>query len=152
MAALAIGKSRAKIRTGGVVQTAFPPVDELIKFVRIALAANVPFKATAGLHHPLRTNKPLTYAADAPTGTMHGFFNLFLAAAFLRQNMKNNFVHQLFQDFDHTSFKFDDDGAEWRGNRVDLQQLKLTRERNAVSFGSCSFLEPVEDLQQLGFL
>lgn len=152
MAALAIGKCRAKIRTGGVVQTAFPPVDELIKFVRIALAANVPFKATAGLHHPLRINKPLTYAADAPTGTMHGFFNLFLAAAFLRQNSRNNFVHQLFQDSDAKNFKFDDDGAEWRGNRVDVQQLKLTRERNAISFGSCSFVEPVEDLQQLGFL
>lgn len=152
MSALALSRNRAKIRTGGVVQTAFPPNDELIKFVRISVAANVPFKATAGLHHPLRTVKPLTYAPDAPLGTMHGFFNLFLTAAFLRQNLNNTFVHQLFQDSDPTNFKFDDEGAEWNGNRVDLARLRLTRERNAISFGSCSFVEPIEDLQELGFL
>ena len=48
------------------------------RFVRTCLAANVPFKATAGLHHPLRCFKPLTYASDSPQGTMHGFLNVFL--------------------------------------------------------------------------
>lgn len=149
---LATGKSRAKIRTGGVAPEAFPPIDELIKFARVCLAANVPFKATAGLHHPLRTVKPLTYEQNAPTGTMHGFLNLFLATALMRQNLNNGAIYKLMADGDANNFRFDDDAAEWNGNRIDLQQLKLTRTRNIVSFGSCSFTEPVEDLQQLGFL
>lgn len=152
ISALAVSKSRAKIRTGGIVPEAFPPIDEVIKFLRVCLAANVPFKATAGLHHPLRTVKPLTYEKSAPTGTMHGFLNLFLAAALMRQNLNNPIVHKLMSDGDAGNFRFNHDGAEWNNIRIDLQQLKLMRERSVVSFGSCSFVEPVEDLQQLGFL
>lgn len=152
ISALAVNKYRAKIRTGGIVPDAFPPVDELVKFLRVCLAANVPFKATAGLHHPLRTVKPLTYDKNAPTGTMHGFLNLFLSTAFMRQSLNNPFVHKLMADGDASNFQFDADGAQWSGNRINLQHLQLTRTRNAVSFGSCSFTEPIEDLQQLGFL
>ena len=83
---------------------------------------------------------------------MHGFLNLFLSAAFLRQNLNNTFVHQLMADSDVSNFKFDDEGASWRDHRIDLTQLKLTRTRGAISFGSCSFVEPVEDLRQLGLL
>lgn len=149
---LATTKTRAKLRTGGVVPDAFPPIDELIKFLRVCIAANVPFKATAGLHHPFRTVKRLTYAEDSPVGTMHGFINLFLAAAFMRQNLNSTFVHRLMADGNPDNFKFDDDGAAWNNNRVDLQQLKLMRQRNVISFGSCSFVEPIEDLEQLGLL
>jgi hypothetical protein len=152
ISALAVTRTRAKIRTGGVVPEAFPPIDELIKFLRICIAANVPLKATAGLHHPLRSSRALTYEPDAPIGFMHGFLNLFLSAAFLRQNLNNTFVHKLMADTDAAHFTFDDDAAQWSGHRVELAQLKLLRERNIVSFGSCSFVEPLEDLRQLGIL
>ena len=46
------GCSSAKLRTGGVVPEAFPKSLDIIRFVRTCAAANVPFKATAGLHHP----------------------------------------------------------------------------------------------------
>src|SRR5438477_108730 len=78
VATLAITGQRAKIRTGGVTPEAFPKSAEIVRFVRTCLAANVPFKATAGLHHPIRCFHPLTYDADSPQGTMHGFLNLFL--------------------------------------------------------------------------
>ncbi len=152
ISALALTRKRAKIRTGGATQEAFPPIDELIKFLRVCIAANVPFKATAGLHHPLRVVKPLSYEPDAPTGVMHGFLNLFLAAALLRQNLNNNNANKLMSDGDAGNFLFDDEGATWNANRIELPQLKLLRERNVISFGSCSFVEPIEDLQQLGFL
>ncbi len=152
ISALALTRQRAKIRTGGSTQEAFPPIDELIKFLRVCIAANVPFKATAGLHHPLRVVKPLSYEPDAPTGAMHGFLNLFLAAALLRQNLNNNNANKLMADGNAGNFGFDDEGATWNGNRIELPQLKLLRERNVISFGSCSFVEPIEDLQLLGFL
>lgn len=149
---LATSKTRAKVRTGGVVPEAFPPIDELIKFLRVCIAANVPFKATAGLHHPFRTTRRLTYEEDSPIGTMHGFINLFLSAALLRINLNNTSVHRLMADGNPDNFVFDDDGASWNNTRVDLQQLKTMRQRNIISFGSCSFVEPIEDLQQLGLL
>lgn len=149
MIALAMTKNRAKIRTGGITQSAFPNSAEIIKFMRVCIAANVPFKATAGLHHPLKCQKPLTYEADAPIGTMHGFFNVFLAACFLRQNLNNSFVHQLINDTDASNFKFSENEIRWKNESVSSQTIALVRQKNALSFGSCSFLEPIEDLTNL---
>jgi hypothetical protein len=150
---LAIYGQRAKIRTGGVTEEAFPTVEQIAKFMRVCLAANVPFKATAGLHHPLRCVKPLTYEADAPEGTMNGFLNVFLAASFLRQGYQPKLIHELLKDNRADNFLFDDNGVLWRqehfSNTVQLENL---RTRSAISFGSCSFIEPIEDLQEIGLL
>ena len=51
---------RAKIRTGGITADAFPSAHAVAEFMRACKAADVAFKATAGLHHPLRCVKPLT--------------------------------------------------------------------------------------------
>ena len=149
---IALNRLRAKIRTGGVTQEAFPAVDEIVKFLRVCIAANVPFKATAGLHHPLRCRRALTYEENAARGTMHGFLNVFLTAAFLRQNLNAQFANQIMTESDSERFQFDDEAVIWNGNRIETGEIRLMRERNAVSFGSCSFVEPVEDLRQTGLL
>lgn len=149
---LALARKRAKIRTGGVTQDAFPASEEIVKFIRTCLAANVPFKATAGLHHPLRCKKPLTYEENAPLGTMHGFLNLFLTACFLRVNMNDPSFYEMILDYDISNFEFTDEGISWKGKTVDIKTVELTRQRNAISFGSCSFTEPIEDLKELGLL
>lgn len=148
--ALALTHQRAKIRTGGVTQDAFPSTDAIIKFMRICIAANVPFKATAGLHHPLRCTKPLTYEENAPIGTMHGFLNLFLSAALLRQDLNNPAVHKLINETDADNFSFNEEKIGWTDHSISTQTVALTRQRNAISFGSCSFVEPIEDLISLG--
>lgn len=150
--AIAITKTRAKIRTGGITPDAFPPVDEIVKFLRVCVAANVPFKATAGLHHPLRCVKPLTYEEGAPKGVMNGFLNLFLTSAFLRQNLNHTFVHDLMHDVDEKNFRFEDQGIFWKENFVSLKEIEIARQKCAISFGSCSFDEPVEDLRQLSVI
>ncbi len=150
LTALAITKYGAKLRTGGVTVDAFPSTDAIIKFMRICIAANVPFKATAGLHHPLRCIKPLTYEGEAPIGAMNGFLNLFLSACLLRQDLNNAAVHRLMNDAEAAGFSFGEDEITWGNQTVSLQTLTLTRTKNALSFGSCSFLEPIEDLQELG--
>ena len=88
---LAIRGQCAKIRTGGLTADAFPSTAQIIRFTRTCLAANVPFKATAGLHHPIRCFKPLTYAPDAPSGMMHGFLNVSLAAGFAVRDLSRIF-------------------------------------------------------------
>jgi hypothetical protein len=147
--ALALSKQRAKIRTGGVTVDAFPSTDEIIKFMRLCVAANIPFKATAGLHHPLRCVKPLTYETNAPTGTMNGFLNLFLSACLLRQNLNSPQVHRLMNETDGENFEFEEEEIFWTNQNISLNTINLTRQKNAISFGSCSFTEPVEDLQKL---
>jgi hypothetical protein len=152
MIALAMTKNRAKIRTGGITKEAFPNSPEIVKFMRVCIAANVPFKATAGLHHPLKCIKPLTYEQNAPTGMMHGFLNLFLAACFLRQDLNNSFVYNLINETDANNLEFADDGVLWKEHAVLTQIIETVRTKNAISFGSCSFLEPLEDLQNLELL
>ncbi|HYI07456.1 MAG TPA: hypothetical protein VEK57_00170 [Thermoanaerobaculia bacterium] len=137
---------RAKIRTGGITPDTFPAIPNVAEFLRACKAAGVAFKATAGLHHPLRCLKPLTYAPDAPTGTMHGFLNVFMAAALLEH------ADEILGEEDVYAFSFDDAGAAWRGHRVTTAALGVMRRKFAISFGSCSFEEPISDLQALQLL
>lgn len=150
---LAIRGQRAKIRTGGLTADAFPSTAQIIRFTRTCLAANVPFKATAGLHHPVRCFKPLTYAPDAPSGTMHGFLNLFLAAGFARLGFKPNLLEGLLEDEFPESFEFSDGGVTWHRDYIlTVPQIARMRRDNLISFGSCSFDEPIADLKEIGIL
>ncbi len=137
---------RAKIRTGGVTPDAFPTAEAIARFIRACAEQGVAFKATAGLHHPIRCVRPLTYEADAPRGTMHGFVNVFLAAALLPH------AAQVLLDDDPRAFAFADDAASWRGHLVATETLADVRRHFAIAFGSCSFEEPVSDLQELEWL
>lgn len=153
IATLSVHKQRAKIRTGGVTTDAFPSAEQITRFMRICSGANVPFKATAGLHHPVRCAKPLTYDKDAPVGTMHGFLNVFLAAAFLRQGFKSRLIQEILEDDWAESFTFENDGILWRQEHfLSLVQIQELRQKYAISFGSCSFVEPISDLQEIDLL
>jgi len=71
---------RAKIRTGGVSAEAVPPSESIADFLIECARRDLAFKATAGLHHPTRGYRPLTYELNAPCASMHGFLNVFLTA------------------------------------------------------------------------
>jgi hypothetical protein len=146
------GGRRAKVRTGGVTQEAFPRALDLLRFARAALDNRVPFKATAGLHHPLRATYRLTYAENSPMGRMFGFLNLMLAVAFLRLRMNESDVLRVLEEDDPAAFQTDDSGISWRGASADIRALSDARRLGLVSFGSCSFTEPIEDLQSLHLL
>ncbi len=153
VATLAFLGQRAKLRTGGVTADAFPRPQEIIRFIRTCLAANVPFKATAGLHHPLRCFRPLTYAPNAPQGTMHGFLNMFLTVGYVREGYESLILEEILEDEFEEGFEFDDDGVTWHNDyALNIDQLARLRRENIISFGSCSFDEPIADLQQIGLL
>ena len=153
VATLALKGQRAKIRTGGVTPDAFPKTTDIIRFVRACLAANVPFKATAGLHHPIRCYRPLTYAHNAPKGTMHGFLNLFMMTAFAREGYRSSLLEDVMEEEFAEVFQFEDQSAIWRGEyALSTWQIESLRKFGIQSFGSCSFDEPVAELQKLGIL
>jgi hypothetical protein len=149
--AIARAGARAKVRTGGVTAGSFPSAADLARFLQACLKADVPFKATAGLHHALRAEYPLTYEPESETAPMFGFLNVFLAAALLLGGASTGDAHVLLEERDSAALRFDDGGVTWSGHRLGIAQLEAARER-AVSFGSCSFREPIDDLQALSLL
>lgn len=150
IAALAAMKLRAKIRTGGTTPGAIPNVEQVGRFLRACYASSVPFKATAGLHHPLRREHALTYAPDAPRGVMHGFLNVFLAAAFHYNGLTQRDTVELLGAETLDDVVMDDEKMAWREYVVTVAEISTLRRRLAISFGSCSFTEPVDDLVKLG--
>jgi hypothetical protein len=143
--------ARAKVRTGGVVPQAFPSTVSLARFIHACVRAKVPFKATAGLHHALRAEYRLTYEEDSLTGVMFGFLNLFLATALARNGTAEHDVCRILEESSPAAFRVDDGAISWRDQRLDRDALGRARE-SIVSFGSCSFAEPIDELQSLHWL
>jgi hypothetical protein len=152
LAALSAGNGRAKFRTGGVTPEMIPAPADLARALAACAAARVPFKATAGLHHPFRSFRPLTYAPDAPQAIMHGFVNVFLAAAFAAQGMDVATLAALLAEESPAAFAFGPHAAAWRGHNLKAERLRETRRDFALAFGSCSFEEPRQDLEEAGWL
>ena len=83
---------------------------------------------------------------------MHGFINAFLAAAAAWQDADLHTVTEILAETATEVFDFDDERALWRDVRVSCEFLEATRRGFAISLGSCSFTEPVEGLQTLGWI
>lgn len=150
----------AKLRTGGVTPALIPSSAAVAQVLLGCARAGVALKATAGLHHPIRAPHRLTYADDSPTAVMHGFVNLFVAAALARDLVLHGApdpeaqatVVALLDDRDPRAFTWRDEAVLWRRHRIDEATMTDVRARLARSFGSCSFEEPIAELQQLGCL
>jgi hypothetical protein len=135
-----------KLRTGGVTADAFPTSMQIAKALVTPSTHQLPIKFTAGLHHPLRQ-----YREEVQT-KMHGFLNVLGAAALAAEHRwDTNQTAMMLEDENVDSFSFTDAFFAWREWRIDTKRLQYRR-RFAVSFGSCSFDEPREDLRALGFL
>ena len=149
----AIGQAGAfaKVRTGGTTTDAFPASDHVARFLATCLREAVPFKATAGLHHPLRGEYSLTYEPGSACGRMYGFLNVFLATAFLTAGLDEADVRQLLEESDPGAVSFGRVDVTWRGHHLPVDRLERSRSF-LMSFGSCSFREPIDDLAALGLL
>jgi hypothetical protein len=144
--------ARAKVRTGGVTAQAIPAPDVVARFLVACAEAGVAFKATAGLHHPVRSLRPLTYTANGPRAVMHGFLNVFAAGALAREGGSPSDVEALLREEDSDAFAFHDDGLTVGTRRFTAASLVAARSGFALGFGSCSFAEPVAALEGLGVL
>ena len=125
VAALADRGLRAKVRCGGAE---VPSPGELGRFLRVCREAGVPFKATAGLHHPLATDGS------------HGFLNVIAACAFADDGALVGDVG------------LDESLLRWNGREAGPEELAGVRREQLTAVGSCSFFEPVADLRELGIL
>lgn len=148
----------AKVRTGGITPSAIPSSSQLAQWIHTCAQTRVPFKATAGLHHPFPGAYRLTYEANSPTALMQGFLTLAIAAAFAyHQTIEQEEIVQLLEINTLTdTLQFQPDCLIWnsrRGKRqLELQEIQTARQHFCRSFGSCSFQEPIDDLKKLGLI
>ena len=142
----------AKVRTGGLIPDAIPSAERIADFLAAAAARRTPFKATAGLHHPLRSLRTLTYAQDSPRAVMHGFLNFFTAAAFAWHGAERGVIVDVLLEEEAEAFAFAAKRLDWRGRALSTEQIAAARRDFAHSFGSCSFEEPIGDLRDLELL
>lgn len=143
------GRNRApwglKLRCGGADAEAFPSSYELATAVLACRDEVVPFKATAGLHHPLPTRD------DQLGAGMHGFLNLFGGAVIAGvHGIDEEELVEILSDDAPSSFRFCEERLHWRHHVVSVDEIAHFRRVLATSFGSCSYDEPVTDLTDLG--
>ncbi|MET8795550.1 hypothetical protein ABZV91_03670 [Nocardia sp. NPDC004568] len=128
----------AKFRTGGIVAAAYPAERELAVALRSAVAAGIPFKATAGLHHAIRNTDPTTGFEQ------HGFLNLLLATHLAVAGADTGALEAVLANRNGTAVA------------AELAALSETEEkavRSAFrSFGTCSISDPLTELVDLDLL
>jgi hypothetical protein len=121
---------RAKVRCGGA---ATPSVAALAEFVQACRRLEVSFKATAGLHQPVRH------------GDEHGFLNLLAAAVFGDEEAA-------LEEDDADAFSVTTEAFTWRDRSAGAEVVARARGELFASFGSCSAREPIDGLSALGLL
>ena len=125
-----------KIRLGGERPDSTPESSTLARVLSSCAELSLPLKATAGLHHALRSDS-------------HGFVNFLLAATVAHTGGNVTEIESLLDETDATAFGFEGDHVSWRDTRLDVATISDAR-RMLRSFGSCSFEEPLESLEGLG--
>ena len=121
------------VRREAPLRTTPPRVETLAAAIRALRMRGMPFKATAGLHQAVRTDE------------QHGFLNLLAAAAFGDEA-------EALAETDPSAFSLDEEAFRWRDRAASPEDVATMRRELFVSFGSCSFTEPVDELRALGFL
>jgi len=135
-----------KLRCGGVVAAAFPSVEQVAHAIMATATRQVPFKATAGLHHPIRHHN------DSVETKMHGFLNVFGASLLARaRKLSEGEIIRLLSDENPRHFVLSEDCFCWKDHAATGREITNLR-TDVVSYGSCSFDEPREDLRELGIL
>jgi len=136
-----------KIRTGGLEAKTIPSPIQVAHFIAAAEEFGLPFKATAGLHHPFR------HFSETLGAGMHGFLNVFGGAALLEAKaIDREGLVAILKDECRDNFVFDDEGFSWKENRSPNDRIQAARANLALSFGSCSVDEPIEDLNTMALL
>ena len=136
-----------KLRTGGVEASAFPSPEQVAYVIHQCLTHQIPMKCTAGLHHPVR------HFNEEVNTKMHGFLNIFGAGAIaVRHNVSEHEMVKVLNEENPAAFHFTEESFKWDNYEVSNEDIKQSRDALLISYGSCSFTEPIEDLQNLNLL
>lgn len=142
----------AKIRMGGLTPEAIPDPVTVARFLIACADSQIAFKATAGLHHAVRGEYQPDDDPDGEPVIMHGFMNLFLAAALAWLGKEEEVIVATLEEESPMVFKVAEESIRWHTNALTTSQIGTMRRDFGIEFGSCSFTEPIEELKALGWL
>jgi hypothetical protein len=128
-----------KLRTGGLEPVDTPPSDQLARQLSVLIEADLPFKATAGLHHAVALS-----GSDPGRPRQHGFLNLLIAVEELVDGGSASEAADLLGESGRQSVLAR--VAAWN----DTQASRIRRRFR--SFGCCGVLDPINDLAALGLI
>ena len=133
----------AKARTGGLPDRGYPSARDLAEFLQQSIDLEIPFKLTAGLHHP--------FCHDDPEGRRsHGFLNVLAAAALhWEHQLSVSEIAAVLEDSEPGHFRFEDTAFGWTDLSGSIETVRDLRGA-LLTIGSCSVDEPLEDLASLG--
>lgn len=136
-----------KLRTGGVTSDSFPKPAQLSSAIIGCRDRGIAMKFTAGLHHPIRMFRE-------EVGTkMHGFLNVFSAGVMAHAHHLNKLrIEEILSDEEPGNFTLTDEGLIWRDLTVTALEIRNIRNQGLLSYGSCSFDEPRDELRALMLL
>ncbi len=127
----------AKLRTGGVRAELYPGEEELARALVATARAGLPVKATAGLHHAIRNTDPATGFEQ------HGFLNVLTAVDAALAGADAADAGRLLAERD----------PQVMADRITALAGRSARVREQFrSFGTCSIVEPLDELVALGLL
>lgn len=138
-----------KLRCGGLQPQLIPPPDRIARVLHSCANRSIPLKCTAGLHQPFRHADDL----DGKPVMTHGYFNVFFAG--LVANVQRASFEELVSivsEADVVDAVFSDEGISWLGRTIATEEIQRVREERVISYGSCSFEEPIEAAAALGWL
>jgi hypothetical protein len=136
----------AKLRCGGATAPDVPSPEQVTRFLVACRERNLPYKFTAGLHHPIRHH-------DDELGAMrHGFLNLLTASVIALDNASEPEILAAIDETDPDAFSVTAGGMRWRDRRVGTKAVIAARSMAMVGFGSCDFDEPVAALDTMMLL
>jgi hypothetical protein len=136
-----------KLRCGGLTAESFPNEGQIAFFCERCRAGRLPWKATAGLHHPRRH-------WDAGLNVwQHGFLNVFGAGILAELlHLSEADIVSILSDRELLALRCEEDRILYRDWACTTAQIAELRGRFATTFGSCSFAEPVTDLVAMGLI
>ena len=140
-----------KLRCGGVEKGAIPSPERVARAIHACSSKQIPIKFTAGLHQPFRHTDPL----DPRTGDVpiHGYCNIFFAALVANTSQATlPEIISIVSEMHSLRPEFGLDGIRWLGHEVSTQQIEAARSAVVISYGSCSFEEPLQAARDLGWL
>lgn len=126
----------AKVRCGGLEPTMVPTPDAVARFVAACVQHDLPFKATAGLHHALSAGDP---------ERRFGYLNLLLATVLAHRGADVATIADALAVGESAGVEASADAL--RLGRHEISRVDVSAARSHfVAFGTCSFTEPLADL------
>jgi hypothetical protein len=139
----------AKLRAGGVRAEDIPSPDAVLAFLVACARERLAFKATAGLHHPVRGPHALTSEPDAERATLFGYLNVLTAAVALWHGGAPETAARILVEEDRAAFRLDETALAWRDLAFPAAQVAAARADFVTAIGSCSFREPVDEIREM---